>query len=216
MQRVTVLTAVILSLLMIGITVSAQQTNQSIPNSWVAGPSLGFGVSIPWLLTTNLTTAVTFVDTFAEVPLTLDLATRTTVRYYVSSTGLNLNLTSGQQSLLYFLNRGPVRFYHGAGVGIFPYEDSTFLNDVDQGFLLELHYLTGLKFNVAFFSIFGELMYELMPQPVVAQPDVGGTGTGVLSSFELTIGGQIHFSPACIPACAKIEKPAPAPCTPPC
>lgn len=217
MRRVTVLTVVILSLLMIGITASAQQTTQPIPHSWVAGPSLGFGISVPLLLTANLTPAVTFVDTFVEVPLTLDLATRTTVRYYISSgtPALRLELTSGQQSLLYFLNRGPVRFYQGAGVGVFPYEDSTFLNAVDPGFLLELHYLAGIKFNTSFFSIFGELMYELMPQPVVAQPDVGGTGTGVLSSLDFTIGGQIHFCPGCIPTCAKLEKAKPC-ATPPC
>lgn len=217
MRRLKILTMAILVLMLMALSVNAQNGSKSIPKAWVAGPSFGFGVSIPWSLTANLTTGITFLDTFAQVPLTLDLASRTTVRYYISNTGLNLALTSGQQSLLYFLNRGPVRFYQGAGVGIFPYENSTFLNPTDPGFLLELHYLAGLKFNTSFFSLFGEVMYELMPQPVAAQPSVGGSGTGVLSTINFTLGGQIHFYPACVFACATLEKPQPVqPCKPPC
>lgn len=210
MRRLMILTMATLLLVTIALSVNAQNPSGPIPETWVAGPSFGFGVSIPWLLTPNLTTAITFLDTFVEVPLTLDLASRTTVRYYVSSTGLNLNLTSGQQSLLYFLNRGPVRLYQGAGVGVFPYQNSTFVNPTDPGFLLELHYLAGLKFNTSFFSLFGEVMYELMPQPVV-------DSAGVLSTLNFTIGGQLHFGPACVFACAPLQKPQPpAPCTPPC
>ncbi len=211
MRRLKVLTMAILVLLMIALSVNAQNTTQAIPSTWAPGPSLGLGVSIPLSLFSSgqLTTALVFLDISAEVPLTLDISTRTDLSLYLSSSGLVSSLTSGRQSILLYLNRGWMRLYNGGGVGVFPYQTSTF-GTGNPGLLLSFNYLAGLKFNTEFFSLFGELMYEVMPQPV-------SDDAGILYNLKVNIGGQLHFCPACIFACATLEKPQPAaPCTPPC
>ena len=173
-------------------------------------PAFGLGVSLPIITVTGLTTALTFINTWVEAPLTLDIAARLGLRLYLSAAMLRADLTTVDSSLLIFLNRGTARFYIGGGLGAFPYESyAAFGNSYGPGLMLSLHHLTGFRVTTGALSIFAELRYELMPQSIcLIDGDADGVydgicnGNGAFSSFQLTIGGMISFGgPGCIPCC---------------
>jgi hypothetical protein len=164
-------------------------------------PGFGLGVSLPLFTSPTIQTAITFIDLYAETPLTEDMATRLDLAFYLSSTLLRIDLTSTRGELLLFLNRGPARFYVGGGLGTFPYENFSLTAETDPGFLLELNEVVGFRVLTQLFSIFAELKYAQMPQPV-ALCDLDGDGdcdgTGVISNLQLTIGALINFgAPIC-------------------
>jgi hypothetical protein len=149
---------------------------------------LGLGVSLPLYTSPTVTTGITFIKLYAEAPLTPEIVARLDLGFYLSSTLLRPDLTSTAGELLLFLNPGAARFYVGGGVGTFPYENSTIVPGV-SGFLLELNEIIGFRVLTQLFSIFAELKYAQMPQPLAS-------GTGVISSLQLTIGALINFGGA--------------------
>ena len=171
----------------------------------VYGPAIGLGVSLPLITAPPLmiTTAITFIQFYAEAPLTVDMAARLGLRLYLSATMLRSDLTSTEGSLFIFLNRGLARFYVGGGIGAFPYEAFTaFGNSYGPGLLLSLHQLAGFRVTTGMLSIFAELKYEMMPQSICLidiDPAVDGDyeevcdGFGAVSSFQITIGGMVSF-----------------------
>lgn len=167
------------------------------------GPGIGLGVTLPLLtyisgppaILNTITTATTLIQFFVQAPVTLDLATRFGLRFYLSALGLRTDLTSFQGSALIYLNRGPARFYLGGGLGVFPFESaSIFPGPVayGPGLLSSFHGLAGVRVGIDFFGIFAELVYEVMPQPILDAPTAGQGGL-VISSFQLTVGGMINF-----------------------
>ncbi|MFQ6090646.1 MAG: hypothetical protein ACE5LD_04325 [Candidatus Bipolaricaulia bacterium] len=149
------------------------------------------GVSLPLITSPTIQTAITFIKLYAEAPLTQEVAARLDLGFYLSATLLRLDLTSTSGELLLFLNPGPARFYVGGGLGIFPYEDSTIVPGLDPGFLLELNQVMGFRVITQLFSIFAELKYAQMPQPLA-------DGSGVVSNLQLTIGALISFGSGAI------------------
>jgi hypothetical protein len=166
------------------ITVFVVSTKAEEVPEVLSTPALGMKVSLP-LITTGVTPAMALIQFLAETPLTQDIAVRLDLRLYLS-TVLRLDLTSVQGTTLLFLNQGPASFYLGAGAGVFPYESSVFVLGIDPGLLWSVHVLGGMRIRVELFSIFTELSYEMMPQPVI-------DGTGVISSLQLGVGGMVYF-----------------------
>lgn len=182
----------------------------------ISGPAVGLALSLP--LITNppltLTTALTFIHLYAEAPLTLDIAARLGVNFYLSATLLRTDLTSVESTLLLFLNRGMARFYVGGGLGTFPYEMFTALgNAYGPGMMLALHEVTGFRVTTGPFSIFAELRYRVMPTSLCwLDADGDGSyegvcdGSGALSSLEISIGGMVNFGagfPCCCCSCPE-------------
>ena len=170
---------VFLSLILL---VSSLTLAQGVP---ALSTGLGMGVSLPLYTSPTVTTGITFIKLYAEAPLTQELLARLDLGFYLSSTLLRLDLTSTTGELLLFLNPGAARFYVGGGVGIFPYENSTIVPGA-AGFLLELNEVLGFRVLTALFSIFAELKYAQMPQPLA-------DGVGIVSSLQLTIGALINL-----------------------
>ncbi|MGQ9601425.1 MAG: hypothetical protein ACUVUT_01970 [Candidatus Bipolaricaulia bacterium] len=199
----------VLVLLLVGSLVGLAQTQtQAQPATPLSAPSPAFGLALSLPLITmpplTLTTALTFIHLYAEAPLTLDLAARLGVAFYLSTTLLRADLTSVESSLLLFLNRGMARFYFGGGLGTFPYETFTALgNPYGPGMLLSLHELAGFRVTTGPFSIFTELKYEVMPNSLCwVDPDGDGDyegvcdGNGALSALEISIGWMVNFGGA--------------------
>lgn len=172
----------------------------------VPGPALGLALSLPLITAPplTLTTALTFIHLYAEAPLTLDIAARLGVNFYLSSALLRTDLTSVESTLLLFLNRGMARFYIGSGLSTFPYELFTTLgNAYGPGMLLGLHHVTGFRVTTGPFSIFAELRYQVMPNSLCwLDADGDGSyegvcdGSGALSALEISIGGMVNFGGA--------------------
>ncbi len=206
----------VLVLLLVGSLVGLAQTQPATPPS-APSPAFGLALSLPLITMPplTLTTALTFIHLYAEAPLTLDLAARLGVAFYLSAALLRADLTSVESSLLLFLNRGMARFYLGGGIGTFPYEAFTALgNPYGPGMLLSLHELAGFRVTTGPFSIFAELKYEVMPNSL-CWLDVDGDGAydgvcdgnGALSALEISIGGMVSFGgAACFVPC-----PSPSP-----
>jgi hypothetical protein len=160
---------------------------------------LGLGVSLPLFTSPTVTTGITFIKLYAEAPLTQEILARLDLGFYLSSTLLRLDLTSTTGELLLFLNPGAARFYIGGGLGTFPYENSAIVPGA-PGFLLELNEVIGFRVLTQLFSIFAELKYAQMPQPLA-------DGVGTVSSLQLTIGALINLGGAiCCPPCPCPEE----------
>ncbi len=188
------LAAVLILVLLVGGLAAANQVPPMTPGA-------GLGVSLPLFTSPTVSSAITFIKLYAEAPLTQDVVARLDLGFYLSATLLRIDLTSTSGELLLFLNPGAARFYVGGGLGTFPYENWT-PNDplIDPGFLLELNQVMGFRVITQLFSIFAELKYAQMPQPIA-------DGVGVISSLQLTIGALINFGggPICCPPCPEEE-----------
>jgi hypothetical protein len=211
-KKMKLLSALLVSVLLLAGGLIGLAQTQPQPQPPAPSPAFGLALSLPLLTMPplTLTTALTFIHLYAEAPLTLDLATRLGVSFYLSTTLLRADLTSVESSLLLFLNRGMARFYVGGGIGTFPYEGFTALgNTYGPGMLLSLHELAGFRVTTGPFSIFAEFKYEVMPNSLCwLDADGDGTydsvcdGNGALSALEISIGGMVSFGAgACFVPC---------------
>lgn len=209
------LTALVMLGLLLASGLLGLAQGQGQPQQVLPTPTFGLGLSLPLITLPplTLTTALTFIHIYAEAPLTLDLAARLGVAFYLSPALLRADLTAVESSLLLFLNRGMARFYLGGGVGTFPYEIFAALgNPYGPGMLLALHELAGFRITTGPFSIFAELKYEVMPNSL-CWLDVDGDGAydgvcdgnGALSALEISIGGMVSFGgAACFVPCPPV------------
>ncbi len=183
------------------------------PTTPMAMPAFGLGLSLP-LITfppATLTTALTLINLHAEAPLTLDMAARLGLRLYLGALGFRAGLTSTEGSLLIFLTPGMARFYVGGGVGVFPYEAFTPPIPAPPtyglgGLLFSLHHLAGIRVITGILSIFAELKYEVMPQPIcLIDNNLDGTydevcdGFGAVSSLQIAVGVMVNFGAGMMP-----------------
>lgn len=150
---------------------------------------IGLSVAFPFaLLPAGSTSAMLFLDLFAQGDLGEHLFHRTEIRFFFDATGFQTTLTSVQESVLIAFTPPPAIFYVGGGLGAFPIR----VTGGEDGFLLSLQFKTGIEVQVAPLGLFLDLAYETMPQPF-ADIDGGTFSPATISALELGFGAMIHF-----------------------